>query len=136
MNLLEIKNMVMFQTNNDADDLGDFLPYLEDYINEGYDRLAVVYAGEHVSMDSDTFLPLSHDKSSPELPDWAHRAIADYATWLIYRNGNVQKQNRGQRYLMAFEEVRSKLQGMGVDEATGLRTRMSDKTKNFFNIPR
>lgn len=36
MNLLEIKNMVMFQTNNDADDLGDFLPYLEDYINEGY----------------------------------------------------------------------------------------------------
>ena len=136
MNLLEIKNMVMFQTNNDADDLGDFLPYLEDYINEGYDRLTVVYAGEHVSIDSDLYLPLTHDKSIPELPDWAHRAIADYATWLIYRNGNVQKQNRGQQYRAAFEEVLSKLQGMSVDAETGLRTVLSNKVKKFINIPR
>ena len=136
MNLLEIKNMVMFQTNNDADDLGDFLPYLEDYINEGYDRLTVVYAGEHVSIDSDLYLPLTHDKSSPELPDWAHRAIADYATWLIYRNGNVQKQNRGQQYRAAFEEVLSRLQGMSVDAETGLRTVLGNKVKKFINIPR
>ena len=133
MNLLEIKNMVMFQTNNDADDLGDFLPYLEDYINEGYDRLVVVYAGEHVTVDSDLYLPLTHDKSSPELPEWAHRAIADYATWMIYRNGNVEKQRRGQQYLAAFEAMLSKLNGMSED-STGLRTVL--KVKNFINIPR
>ena len=40
MNLADIKSAIMHQTNNDADDLGDFLPYLVDYINEGYDRLA------------------------------------------------------------------------------------------------
>ena len=39
MTLAEIKNLIMFQTNNDKDDLGDYLPYLMDYINEGYDRL-------------------------------------------------------------------------------------------------
>lgn len=133
MNLLEIKNMVMFQTNNDADDLGDFLPYLEDYINEGYDRLVMVYANEHVSIDSEQYLPLTHDKSSPELPDWVHRAIADYATWMIYRNGNVEKQRRGQQYLAAFEAMVSKLNGMGTDD-TGLRTVL--KVKNFINIPR
>ena len=36
MTVGEIKNAVMFQTNNDTDDVGDFLPYLMDYINEGY----------------------------------------------------------------------------------------------------
>lgn len=136
MNLLEIKNMVMFQTNNDADDLGDFLPHLEDYINEGYDRLVMVYAGEHVTIDSDLYLPLTHDKSSPELPDWAHRALADYATWMIYRNGNVEKQRRGQQYLAAFESILSRMQGMSVDASTGLRTVLGGKVKKFINIPR
>ena len=51
MNLLEIKQHVLFQTNNDADDLGDFLPHLTDYINEGYDKLIVAWCGEHVSDD-------------------------------------------------------------------------------------
>lgn len=135
MNLLEIKNMVMFQTNNDADDLGDFLPYLEDYINEGYDRLCVVYAGEHVTMDSELYLPLTHDKASPELPEWTHRALADYATWLIYRNGNTAKQNRGQQYRASFEEVLRELQGMAED-ADGLKAVPGSKVKNFINIPR
>ena len=43
MNLLELKQQVMFQTGNDADDLGDFQPHLTDYLNEGYDRLMMAY---------------------------------------------------------------------------------------------
>ena len=39
MTLKQIQDQVMFQTNNDADDLPDFLPHLHDYINEGYDLL-------------------------------------------------------------------------------------------------
>ena len=34
MTLLEIQEHIMHQTNNDADDLGDYLPHLNDYINE------------------------------------------------------------------------------------------------------
>lgn len=100
--------MVMFQTNNDADDLGDFLPQLGDYLNEGYDRLVTAFAGEHVSDDSENYQRMRNDKSIPNLPDWTHKAIADWATWMIYRNGNTQKQNRGYQYKNAFDEVAAK----------------------------
>lgn len=123
MTVLEIKNLIMFQTNNDADDLGDFLPHITSYINDGYDRAAMAYAKEHVSTESDTYLPLSHDKSSPEVPDWMHRAIADWATWLIYRNGNTNKQNRGFPFRNAAEEVFARASSMGGG-------------KYFKNIPR
>ena len=129
MTLAEIKNMVMFQTNNDADDLGDFLPYLGTYINDGYDRLAMAYAKQHVSSESNDYTPLSHDKSVPNIPDWAHHAIADWATWMIYRNGNAQKQSRGYQYRSQFTEVESKLRGMSsVDASSGGRY--------IYNIPR
>ena len=52
MTLDEIKSQVMYQTNNDRDDLPDFEPHLTDYINEGYDILLVNYAEQHVSSDS------------------------------------------------------------------------------------
>jgi len=138
MTLAEIKNMVMFQTNNDADDLGDFLPYLETYINDGYDRLAVAFARQHVTSDSNDYTPLSHDKSSPNLPEWSHQAIADWATWLIYRNGNVQKQNRGMQYRAQYAEIEAKLRGMTSAEK-GLADAKSDRSgggKYIYNIPR
>lgn len=134
MTFSEIKNMVMFQTNNDADDLGDFLPYLNDYINEGYDRLALAYAGEHGGQDSENYPPLRKDKEAPALPEWTHRAIADWATWLVYRNGNVQKQNRGYQFRSAFSEVESKLRSMTASEK-GLSEVPSNAKKYFINIP-
>lgn len=136
MNLSELKNTVMFQTNNDADDLGDFLPYLTDYLNEGYDKLAYAFSREHVDEDSTTYTPLRNDRSSPELPGWCHHAIADWATWLVYRNGNVQKQNRGQQFRYAFEQIESRLRGMSAEEK-GLDTATVTRYgKNFINLPR
>ena len=137
MNFGEIKAQVMHQTNNDADDLGDFLPALNDYINEGYDRLVYAFAKKHLGEDE--FDRLRIDKQSPALPDWTHRAIADWATWLVYRNGNAQKQNRGYQYRSAFLELESRLTGLSdyekglVDEA-GL-TADSKAVRNFRNIP-
>ena len=119
MTVGEIKNEVMFQTNNDIDDLGDFMPYLMDYINEGYDRMMYAWEDRHVS-DKE----LQTDADIPEVPEWAHRALADWATWLVYRNGNPQKQNRGYPFRSAFEEVLSKL-------SEG----RNGKVTNFFNIP-
>ncbi|MDD6143319.1 MAG: hypothetical protein PUD16_07485 [bacterium] len=107
MNLLELKQQVMFQTGNDADDLGDFQPHLTDYLNEGYDRLMMAYVREHIGGDGDS-PELGHDKSRPELPEWLHRAIADYATWLVYRNGSAEKQSRGFVFRKAFEEAEMK----------------------------
>ena len=132
MNLQEMKSTVMFQTNNDADDLGDFLPYVTNYLNEGYDRLVMAWAGEHVSEESQTYTPLKNDKASPELPEWTHGAMADWATWLVYRNGSVQKQDRGLCYRRAFEAMEKRLHSMSAAEKG--REAPANRPA-FFNIP-
>lgn len=124
MTVGEIKNLVMFQTNNDTDDLGDFMPYLLGYINEGYDRLVYAYAGQHISDEG--YPELQVDTDTPNLPAWAHNAIADWATWLIYRNGNPQKQNRGYPFRNAAEETLAKITS---------ENGKNGKVRHFKNIP-
>jgi len=111
VDLSALKQQVMFQIGGDAEDVQDFLPHLTQYINEGYDRLVMAAHGVHVSDEAEEYPPLSHDRSSPNLPGWTHRAIADWATWLICRNGNAQRQNRGYAFRKAFEDVESRLRG-------------------------
>lgn len=127
MTLGEIKEQVMFQTNNDVEDLADYEPHLTDYINEGYDILVLNFTGEHVSSDSN-YPPLKKESSDiPRLPEYAHRGLADYATFCVYRNGNAVKQNRGMAYYSAFLEVASKLKyerdGMGRRQFTNIFSR-------------
>jgi hypothetical protein len=124
MTVGEIKSLVMFQTNNDADDLGDFMPYLLGYINEGYDRLIHAYAGQHVGDDGVD--PLKADSDIPQLPAWSHKGIADWATWLIYCNGNAQKQNRGFAFRSSAEET-----VVRITSENG----KNGKVRNFKNIP-
>ena len=134
MTLAEIKNQVMFQTNNDAEDLGDYEPHINDYVNEGYDRLVYAYAHQHVDDTSD-YPPLEMDMDEPDLPGWTHRAVADFATWLVYRNGNPQKQSRGMAYLRAFEEMLTRIAECGGID--GLDENGKQKRyRNFINIPR
>jgi hypothetical protein len=133
MTLAEIKNQIMFQTNNDEEDIEDYLPHVVDYINDGYDRIMQVWQKDHIP--GETYEKLAFDSDEPELPEWLHRYICDWATWLVYRNGNPQKQNRGMAYRYSFEEVLSKIAGSG--GAEGLNADGSMKRyKNFINIPR
>lgn len=125
MTVTEIKNAIMFQTNNDVEDLGDFEPYLMDYINEGYDLLVNAWADTHAPTEE--YPALSLENYEPNLPEWTHRAIADWATWLVYRNGNPNKQNRGYQFKVAFENVLARIKSEG-----GIK----GKTRNFYNIPR
>lgn len=126
MTVAEIKNMVMFQTNNDVDDLADYIPYLSTYIDEGYDRLVDAWTDSHADSDNEDYPPLTSDKSVPATPEWTHKGIADWATWCVYRNGSAPKQSRGQAFRSAFEELLLKIKADG--GANG-------KVKNFFNIP-
>ena len=130
MTLAEIKEQVMFQTNNDAEDLGDYEPHINDYVNEGYDRLVSAWNKGHVTDDN----RLEMDMDEPDLPLWTHRALVDYATWLIYRNGNPQKQQRGMTYLNAFQQTLSKILDEG--GAAGLNEDGTQVRYNKFrNIP-
>ena len=109
MTLGEIKQQVMFQTNNDVEDLADYEPHLTDYINEGYDILVMNYTDQHVASDSEDYPPLEAMTDIPKLPEYTHRGLVDYATFCVYRNGNAVKQNRGMAYYSAFLDILAKL---------------------------
>jgi len=133
MTLGEIKDRIMFQTNNDAEDIEDYLPYVVDYINEGYDRLMNAWNKTHVPTGD--YDRLEIDPDEPLLPEWTHPAIADWATWLIYRNGNPQKQQRGMAFRSSFEEVLSRISDEGGEN--GVNEDGTRKHFKFFrNIPR
>ena len=132
MTFAEIKNQIMFQTNNDAEDIDDYLPHVDDYINDGYDRLVKVWTKSH--MPADGYEPLQFDSDEPNLPEWLHRYICDWATWLVYRNGNPQKQQRGRAYYESFMRILSQLSDEG--GAAGLNEDgTSVQYKYFRNIP-
>jgi len=133
MTFAEIKAQIMFQSNNDAEDIEDYLPHVDDYINDGYDRLVRVWTKDR-HVPAEEYPRLAEDTDVPNLPEWTHRALCDWATWLIYRNGNPQKQQRGMAYRSAFEEVLSKISDEG-----GLAGMNADgslvRYRNFRNIP-
>jgi len=131
MTLLEIKNHVMFQTNNDEDDIEDYIPFISEYINDGYDRLVKAYDKQHVMTPNENYPPLTEDEDVPLTPEWTHRYLADWASWLIYRNGNPQKQQRGMAFREAFLDCLARIQAEGgkYGETVGL-------SKNFYNIPK
>ena len=114
MTVSEVKSEVMFQTNNDFDDLGDFLPYLNDYIDDGYDKLVYAWCQKHPTSDSEDWPKLRHDvDDTPRTPAWTHQALVDWATWLIYRNGNPQKQSRGYVFKTSFDEIVARIMAEG-----------------------
>ena len=132
MTFAEIKDQIMFQTNNDAEDIEDYLPHVDDYINDGYDRLVKAWTKNH--LPSEEYPRLVDDDDVPKLPEWTHRALCDWATWLVYRNGNPQKQQRGLYFRSAFEEVLSRIADEG--GASGLNEDGTQKQyKHFINIP-
>lgn len=126
MTVGEIKNLIMTQTNNDVEDLGEFLPYLMDYINEGYDKVVYAWDEKHIDTDEEIYTPLHNDSDIPCVPEWTHKAIADWASWLIFRNGNQARQNKGYPFRMAAEEVCAKIMNEGG---------RNGRVRNFFNIP-
>ena len=135
MTLGEIKYHVMFQTNNDVDDIGDYTPHLVDYINEAYDRLVNVWDKQHTRYAKVDYPRLGDDADTPLTPEWTHRYLADWATWLVYRNGNPQKQQRGYAYRQSYEDMLAKVADEG--GSAGIDENGNRKLyKNFFNIPR
>ncbi len=100
--------MAMFQTGNDPQDYTEHEPGLWLYINEGYDKLLWAYEKHRVEAGTG-HPPMAAETDAPLLPDHAHRAIADYATYMLYRNGSPERQRRGAPYYQQFYEVLSGL---------------------------
>lgn len=130
----DICDYVMFQTGNDVEDVGDFLPYLGGYVDEGYDLLVWAWDARHPSESSTAYPLLVSDMDEPATPEWTHKAIADWATWCVYRNGNGQKQQRGYAFRQAAEAVFARIRSEG--GAHGLNADgTTNVVKHFINIP-
>lgn len=131
MTLYDLREHVMFQTNNDVEDLEEFQPAVDKYINEGYNKLVEAYAKTYVGQADESgnvpYPVLATQTDEPQIPSWAHRAIGDFATYMVYRNGNAHKQARGERYLMLFNEVLFKLRYDASKAANGGR-------RHFYNL--
>lgn len=132
MTFAEIKAQVMFQTNNDEDDIEDYLPHVDDYVNDGYDRLVKAWNKNHIPVEGTP--RLVEDDDVPQLPQWTHRALCDWATWLVYRNGNSQKQQRGLFFRDSFNETLAKIADEGGQDGLNPDGTSKRYTK-FFNIP-
>ena len=127
MTLTQLRNHALFQSNNDAEDLSEFQPAIDNYINEGYDKLTMAYAKLHLGQQADDgttpYSKLANTTDAVALPAWCHRAIGDYATYMIYRNGNALKQNRGIPYLQQFESAKRRLAEEGRKNRGGAHLR-------------
>lgn len=120
MTFEELCDRVMRQCGEDLSDMPDYGDLVPQYLNEGYMKLMDKRLSGAISG-----VERLTDGSTPALPEHAHPAIADYATWLMYRNGNPVKQQRGQAYLASFNEALLSLK-TAADEAllaSGLRMR-------------
>lgn len=129
----------MFQYNADWDDVSDYEPHVDAYVNDGYDQ--VLYALTSYHLDELEMFPTLvrgvDDAVVPGVPAWTHQPIADFATYMLYRNGNPQKQSRGTYFLQRFNECLSKCKDlagkMTFNEETGEMT-ISKKPPQFFNV--
>lgn len=99
MTLKELKDMLMLQMGNDVEDYSDYAIQALIYLNEGYGRAYQHWVGVYPDM------PLALDTDIPALPSHVHSAIVDWATWLMYRNGNPSKQNRGYAFRQSAEKT-------------------------------
>lgn len=58
---------------------------------------------------------LENDGDTPYLPDWAHYALSDYATWRKMMKGTRIRQLRGEVFYVQYLEVCSKISNMQRD---------------------
>jgi len=118
MTVKEIKDMIMHQfMQMEPEDVQAYLPYMITYVNEGYDKLVFAWAKTHTG--TEYFPLLTNDSQIPQIPERYHKALMDWATWCMYRNGNQQKQQRGYEYRRAFEEALLEIANSGGEDVLG-----------------
>ena len=115
MTFANIRDMVMFQTGNDTSDYAEFEPSLSEYINEGYGVIQRDLFRKQVGIDFNRMVAAD---DTPDIPEALHRSIADYATYMVYRNGNVARQNRGVPFYQYFQQAISDYKAFSIPGKT------------------
>jgi len=128
----------IFQYNADWDDYEDYAPHVDAYVNDGYDQVLEAITGMHLNQIEAyrTLVEGVDNNVEPGVPEWTHLPICDYATYMLYRNGNPQKQQRGLMFLENFRACLGKCKDLAgkvtVDPETGAMT-FSKNPPQFYN---
>ena len=133
MTLAELRDLAMYQYNQEAEDAALHAPALDEYINSGYSR---VYCAWHSTPDG--LEKLRADGDVPNVPERYHGIICDFATYLLYRNGNGAKQSRGYAYLNRFNEEIRAIYSQGGAQGEAARAQGNPESgiyRQFYNIP-
>ncbi len=131
MTLEQLRQRALAASGNDLDDLDDLEPQLTQYVNEGYDRLLHLWRGRHVGSGAADADPLRHAKAVPDLPDWAHPAVADWAAWQLCQSGSGQRRERGLLLRERFEQTRRRL----LSEAAQSDAARAARGGRFIHLP-
>lgn len=139
MTFEEMMQRAMFQYNADWDDVEDYSPHVDAYVNDGYDQVLYALTEYHLGdLAVFPYLDAEDDADTvPGVPTWTHQPIADYATYMLYRNGNPQKQSRGTAFLQNFQDCLTKCKSLAsrltLDTETGEMT-FSSSPQAFYNV--
>jgi len=102
MTVTALKELVMRQLGEDVDDVLERAALLDVYLERGYQLIMDKRKGGNLT-------GVKALATENLLPDWAHSAIADYATYRILLTGNGTKQQRAQAFYASYGETLSKL---------------------------
>ena len=67
------------------------------------------------------FYPLEDGKDEPQLPEYAHAALADYICYRHLSSGNLAKQSRAQFYQTSFYQTMQRIRPEGMGSVTRFR---------------
>jgi hypothetical protein len=108
----EIKRLVVEQFGQSPEEARQHMPKIISYINDGYDLMLNAWK-PRAHVGDEEYPRLVGNDETPAVPDWLHGYLADYATFLIYRNGNPQRQQRGVPFLSRWLEGLTRLRTEG-----------------------
>ena len=118
MTVAEIKRLVVEQFGQTEEEMREHMPKIISYINDGYDLMVDAWK-PHKHVGGEEYPRLTRNDETPLVPEWLHGYLADYATYLVYRNHNPQRQQRGIPYLQRFNEAIGRLKTEGDGEEPG-----------------
>ena len=64
---------------------------------------------------------LEDENDEPQIPTWAHGALADYACWRFLSNGNPAKQAKGNVYYGRFAQQMQRIEPQAMRSVTGYK---------------
>lgn len=67
------------------------------------------------------FYPLEDGQDEPQLPEYAHAALADYICYRHLSSGNLAKQSRAQFYQTSFYQAMQRIRPEGMGSVTRFR---------------